>query len=330
MEGVLFNSRLQPTQISASHGGANFLTLGYTYGTTNNNGNVQTHTFTSDTARTQTFGYDALNRLQSAVETGGWTQTYAYDRYVNRAVLAESWIPIANATPTVADSQPSTVEAQFPLNRWTAGLTYDTSGLVTTSGTQTYTYDGENRLKTAQSEGVTTSYDYDGDGRRVQKVDGYGTTRYVYDAQGKLAVENYTAGSGVTQPGTFEIGTRYLIRDHLGSTRATTDAAAASVRYFDYLPFGEDIAQGNYGRGAGYPTGSSLTVPGNVTERFTGKERNPETGLDYFGVRYYSGAQGRFTSPDKPLLDQSAKDPQSWNLYAYPTIRCPRCCNSGR
>ena len=41
------------------------------------------------------------------------------------------------------------------------------------------------------------------------------------------------------------------------------------------------------------------------------------TGLDYFGARYYSGAQGRFTSPDVPLADQWEKDPQSWNLYAY-------------
>lgn len=41
------------------------------------------------------------------------------------------------------------------------------------------------------------------------------------------------------------------------------------------------------------------------------------TGLDYFGARYFSAAQGRFTSPDAPLLDQSSGDPQSWNLYGY-------------
>jgi len=50
---------------------------------------------------------------------------------------------------------------------------------------------------------------------------------------------------------------------------------------------------------------------------FTGKERDAETGLDYFGARYFSGAQGRFTSPDKPFADQRAQDPQSWNLYSY-------------
>ena len=51
--------------------------------------------------------------------------------------------------------------------------------------------------------------------------------------------------------------------------------------------------------------------------RFTGKERDAETGLDYFGARYFSAAQGRFTSADKPFADQKVTDPQSWNLYAY-------------
>jgi len=41
------------------------------------------------------------------------------------------------------------------------------------------------------------------------------------------------------------------------------------------------------------------------------------TGLDYFGARYFSGAMGRFTSPDRPQVDQHPEDPQSWNLYSY-------------
>ena len=51
--------------------------------------------------------------------------------------------------------------------------------------------------------------------------------------------------------------------------------------------------------------------------RCTGKERDSESGLDYFGARYYGSALGRFTSPDEPLYDQHASDPQSWNLYSY-------------
>jgi len=54
-----------------------------------------------------------------------------------------------------------------------------------------------------------------------------------------------------------------------------------------------------------------------MTAEFTGKERDAETGLDYFGARYMSAAQGRFTSPDKPFADQHPEDPQSWNLYGY-------------
>lgn len=61
--------------------------------------------------------------------------------------------------------------------------------------------------------------------------------------------------------------------------------------------------------------------------RIPGKERDAETGLDYFGARYYSGAQGRFTSPDPFDILQEAEDreeldgflsnPQGWNKYIY-------------
>ncbi len=54
-----------------------------------------------------------------------------------------------------------------------------------------------------------------------------------------------------------------------------------------------------------------------IRDQFTGKERDAETGLDYFGARYYSGAQGRFTSPDPKLFPDAVYDPQSWNKYGY-------------
>lgn len=49
----------------------------------------------------------------------------------------------------------------------------------------------------------------------------------------------------------------------------------------------------------------------------TAKERDNESNLDYFGARYFSGAQGRSTGPDEPLIDQGPDDPQSWNLFSY-------------
>ncbi len=51
---------------------------------------------------------------------------------------------------------------------------------------------------------------------------------------------------------------------------------------------------------------------------FTGKLRDNESGLDFFGARYFSGSQGRFTSVDPVLLsEQRMFDPQQWNLYGY-------------
>jgi RHS repeat-associated protein len=55
-----------------------------------------------------------------------------------------------------------------------------------------------------------------------------------------------------------------------------------------------------------------------VYQKFTQKERDNETGLDYFLARYYSSTQGRFTSPDPILISsQQIVNPQSWNLYSY-------------
>lgn len=54
------------------------------------------------------------------------------------------------------------------------------------------------------------------------------------------------------------------------------------------------------------------------TSRSTGKERDSESGNDYFGARYYASSMGRFMSPDPSgLLAQKPQNPQSWNLYTY-------------
>ena len=59
------------------------------------------------------------------------------------------------------------------------------------------------------------------------------------------------------------------------------------------------------------------TGPG-VRHLFTGKERDQETGLDYFGARYLSAAQGRFTSADPTFLNiLRVVNPQRWNRYSY-------------
>jgi RHS repeat-associated protein len=90
--------------------------------------------------------------------------------------------------------------------------------------------------------------------------------------------------------------------DAVGSVRVVTDASGGIVTRHDYLPFGEEIEGGT----------------GPDTLRFTGKERDVETGLDYFGARYYRANVGRFTTIDPVYTwEENLVDPQRWNRYAY-------------
>src|SRR5262245_10956290 len=93
----------------------------------------------------------------------------------------------------------------------------------------------------------------------------------------------------------------YYHTDAVGSVRATSDGAG-TLTHYDYLPFGE-------------PWPSAMQ---SETRRFAGKERDSETGQDYFGGRYLSSGMGRFTTVD-PIngLQKSITDPQLWNRYAY-------------
>jgi hypothetical protein len=271
-ETMLYNSRLQPTMIELRKTADNSLLLGldYTYNTAgqaNNNGNVHTQTIRflhqgKTTTISQSYGYDSLNRLETALETGSWSQTYAYDRWGNRRVSQSSGYPInADLTPTQA-SHISTTTNRITLPRFN----YDTSGnqtnQVRSGQSETLNYDSENRM-TEFVSGSTTSYVYDGDGRRVKKVVGTETTVFVYNAAGQLIAE-YTTGQ--VQPD----GTSYLTTDTLGSTRVVTDASGAVKARHDYLPFGEEIETSVGGRAsvAGYAAVDS------TRQRFTDQQRD--------------------------------------------------------
>ena len=56
---------------------------------------------------------------------------------------------------------------------------------------------------------------------------------------------------------------------------------------------------------------------------YTGKERDTESGNDYFGARYYSSAMGRFMSPDRPV-DQHTEDPQSLTSITLTSLHCKK------
>jgi RHS repeat-associated protein len=94
--------------------------------------------------------------------------------------------------------------------------------------------------------------------------------------------------------------TQFIHRDHLGSTRLVTGVSESISDSTDYLPFGQE------------GTGAIAT-----THKFTGKERDPESGLDNFDFRYYSSSMGRFMKPDEPFGGWEQNDPQSFNLYSY-------------
>jgi RHS repeat-associated protein len=100
---------------------------------------------------------------------------------------------------------------------------------------------------------------------------------------------------------------QYYHLDAVGNVLAVTDTNGAVVEQHDYLPFGEEWC--------GTQVCGSVT-PGQP-KRFTGKERDAETGLDYFGARYYGSRIGRFTTVDPVRTMQALFDPQQWNRYAY-------------
>ncbi len=131
-------------------------------------------------------------------------------------------------------------------------------------------------------------------------------TVYVYDALGQMAAE-YS-----TNPSTAPCSTCYLSWDHLGTPRLITDQTGKVVARHAYLPFGEEVTPSTPGRNSDWGAGND-----NIAQKFTAKQRDSESGLDYFGARYYGSALGRFTSPDDPSNDQDPHDPQSWNLYSY-------------
>jgi RHS repeat-associated protein len=118
----------------------------------------------------------------------------------------------------------------------------------------------------------------------------------------------------------------------LGTTRVVTDRDGVVKERTDYAPFGTTILSSAGSWRLGY---AGYTGDAGVRQKFTGKERDVETGLDYFGARYMSSAQGRFTSPDPAFESEILDYPQTWNRYGYvysnplrftdPDGRCPNC-----
>jgi RHS repeat-associated protein len=115
--------------------------------------------------------------------------------------------------------------------------------------------------------------------------------------------------------GTLYREANWLIADHLGTPRMIVNKSGslASIKRHDYLPFGEELFAGIGGR-----TTTQGYTGDNVRQKFTSKERDIETGLDFFLARYYASTQGRFTGGDPANLKlRHLVNPQDLNRYAY-------------
>jgi RHS repeat-associated protein len=340
----------------------------YGNGGTDNNGNplrMDHHIPLNDAvsnfvASIDRYEYDPLNRVKSVTELsytkgpsgediyqGVFRQVFLYDQWGNRT------IDQINTTGGV-NEKAYTVDTAT--NRLTSvdgvGMSYDAAGNQTNDGSGQRVYDGENRMVEAyNSAGVRVSwYVYDAAGRRVVRTVGSQGTWHVYGFGGELLAE-YAVGASPSAPQKeygyrggqllvvwdgSETGDRqlqWLVQDHLGSTRMVVDRSGSlgGVRRHDFCAFGEELSVGVGIRSAALGYG-----PDSTRQKFTSKERDAETGLDYFLARYYSSIQGRFTSPDEfqggpreifvlgsgnptkqalPYADIT--NPQSLNKYVY-------------
>lgn len=128
-----------------------------------------------------------------------------------------------------------------------------------------------------------------------------------------------TSGIGAGPGGGETFSLNWLITDHLSTPRIIIDLSGSlnTTKRYDYLPFGEELKSSNGLRGT--TLGYAASNADRIRQKFTTKERDNETGLDYFGARYYANVQGRFTSVDPENFQAmlNTTRPQSWNGYSY-------------
>lgn len=333
-----YNDRLQPVLVSSSSPSATVFSLchdfhlgsavsiapcSFSASTLGDNGNLYQIVNNKDNTRTRNYSYDSLNRVNTASTQGTsgpycWGQNFTIDAWSN-----------INQVITSQCSAPPWSNSAGPNNE-VIGFCYDTAGnlldqATCPSGNHTYVYDGENRL-------VWTAgyrYIYDGDGERVEKCAAAtsttpcptsGTNGTLYwkgvssdtldetDLSGNVLEEyTYFAGQRVARRDISTNVVHYYFSDHLGSASVITDSSGNIQQESDYYPYGGELV---------------ITGGDPNHHKFTGKERDTESGLDNFGARYYSSTMGRFMTPDwaaRPVTVPYAKfgDPQTLNLYSY-------------
>ena len=138
----------------------------------------------------------------------------------------------------------------------------------------------------------------------VQPVDS------AYDTSFNVASETVPLSSDPTYSGSSAYTTKYYLSDQVNTVQMELASGGWPVWQEHLMPFG------------GVVPDQTANQPTDNHYKFTGKERDAESGLDYFGARYYSSSVGRWMSPDwaakaEPVPYAKLDNPQSLNLYAY-------------
>ena len=209
-----------------------------------------------------------------------------------------------------------------------------------TGAVNTYMYDPDGHICAALlPSGALEGYLYNAEGQRVAK----GTlTSFTCDAATNGFQIQTTANGSVVQPNVQEIyiigpdGSEMTGLDGAGNwshvnvsavgqmiATYTNDGMGVHFQLADWL--GTHRVQTDYlgqveGSCQSQPFGDGMTCFGGVASdhKFTGKERDTESGLDYFKYRYYASSMGRWMSPDPSgLTHAGVENPQSLNLYNY-------------
>ena len=271
----------------------------YVYGNwgSTNNGNVTGWSGNGTQSFSRNYTYDSLNRIQSMTTVAESCTGYNW--------TIDAWGNMTQQAGTGGTCY--TFQVAAGTNNQVTGNQYDAAGNVTYGpGSHHFTYDAENRI--IQVDSGSASYVYNENGNRVRKNIGSAWTEYFYGPNGSVQSEyngswpfQYVyAGSNLIAQYTSST-TEFVHTDYLGSTRMVTGVNQAVADSMDYLPFGLQIAGGT-----------------TTTHKFTGKERDNESGIDNFGARYYESYIGRFMSPDPlMILKRKLVDPQQWNMYSY-------------